>query len=239
MLPPLVLVPGLACTPRLFAPLVDVLGQDAISVQIAEHLGPDTIGEIADQILAASPPYFALAGLSMGGYIALEMALRAPDRVNHLGLFNTKISPDSPEKAASRRELIALAEDSRFEDVIDRLLPAFLHPARLEDADLVATVRAMAHDVGPDRFIAQERALLSRENRLQQAAKLEMPTLVIAGDADQLMPADAADEIRRTIPHATLVTIETCGHLSTLERPVAVAHAIADWLGLPLAENRV
>lgn len=239
MLPPLVLVPGLACTERLFSPVVDILGEDAITIQIADHLGPETIGAIADQILQASPPYFALAGLSMGGYIALEMALRAPDRVNHLGLFNTKISPDTPDKVENRKALIALAEDGRYEEVIDRLLPTFLHPDRLDDADLVATVRQMARDVGPERFVGQQRALLSREDRLADAATLEMPTLVIAGDGDQLMPPEAAPEIAATNPHATLVTIEACGHLSTLERPAAVADAIAGWLGLPLDRNRV
>ncbi|MDQ0315566.1 alpha/beta fold hydrolase [Amorphus orientalis] len=231
MMVPLVFIPGLACTELLFEPVVGEIG-DRVTMQIVDHRGPDTMEAIVDQILANAPSYFALAGLSMGGYLAMELALRAPDRIERLALLNTKIRPDTPDERANREALIELAEAEGMEAVADRLMPRLLHPDRLADPDLVDRVRRMAVDTGADVFVAQERALLTREDISGRAGEIRMPTMVLVGDADQLTPPEMGQEIDAALPNSNLVTIEACGHLSSLERPTEVAQALATWLGL-------
>lgn len=232
MMEPLVLVPGLACTELLFEPVVRALG-DKITVQIANHRGPDTVDGIVSQILEAAPPYFALGGLSMGGYIAMEIVLRAPERVDRLALLDTKIRPDTPEEIARRKAMIEVTEKDGVEAAVTQLIPAFLHPDRTDDPVLVDLVRQMARETGDADFIAQERALIGRGAVRDKVGSIKVPTLVVVGDADRLTPPELAQETQAAIPASTLVTIENSGHLSTLEQPEAVAKALAEWLGLP------
>lgn len=231
MMEPLVFIPGLACTQLLFEPVIQELG-DRVTTQVVDHRGPDTMEAIVDKILASAPSYFALAGLSMGGYLAMELAVRAPDRIERLALLNTKIRPDTAEEKATREAMIALAEAKGMEAVADRLMPAFLHPDHVDDPNLASVIRRMAEDTGVETFVAQERALLAREDLTRRVADLTMPTMVLVGDTDRMIPPELGREIHETIPISELVTIEACGHLSTLERPHEVAQALASFLGL-------
>src|SRR5205809_3821515 len=117
---PILLVPGLNCSPRLYSPQIPALWRFG-PVTVADHTRDDTMAAIAARILAAAPPRFALAGLSMGGYIALEMLRQAPDRVLRLALLDTGARADSPEQRERRLRLIAMAEGGRFAEVPDLL----------------------------------------------------------------------------------------------------------------------
>src|SRR5882757_7603608 len=149
---PVVLVPGLNCSPRLYAAQLAALWRFG-PVTVADQTRDDTMASIAGRILDAAPPRFALAGLSMGGYIALEIVRQAADRVARLALLDTGSRADTPEATAKRHTNIALAESGRFVDVIDPQFPLYVHPSRANDAALKADYLAMCHDVGPQAFV--------------------------------------------------------------------------------------
>src|SRR4249919_1252412 len=129
---PILLVPGLVSSPRIFAPVMPALWRLG-PVTVANHIRDDNMGAIARRILAEAPPRFALAGHSMGGYIAQEIRRQAPERVVKLALLDTTAHPEMPEQTAKRRLLMALASSGRFAEVSEMLFPAYLHPSRVHD----------------------------------------------------------------------------------------------------------
>jgi pimeloyl-ACP methyl ester carboxylesterase len=180
------------------------------------------------------PARFALAGISMGGYVALEVIARAPQRVSRLALLDTRFQTDSPEQTARRRGLIELAEKGEFKGVTPRLLPLFIHAARLDDAALTAPIEAMAERVGKDAFVSQQLAIMGRRAHSTTLVAIRVPTLVLCGRQDALTPLADHQALAAGIADARLVVVEDCGHLSTLERPAEVNDALRRWL---LAED--
>jgi pimeloyl-ACP methyl ester carboxylesterase len=225
----LVLVPGLTCTRELFGPQIEALGGGR-PIMIADHTQDDTIAAIAARLLAHGPQRFALAGLSMGGYIALEVMRQAPQRVSRLALLDTGARPDTPDRRQWREGLIRLAETGRFAEVQAELWPRFVHPDRLDDPDLKATVLRMMVDTGPEVFIRQERAIMARRDSRPDLPQIEIPVLVLVGAEDASTPPELAREMAEAIEWASLVVVPDCGHLSTLERPEAVRRALDAWL---------
>ena len=224
----LILLLGLLCDARLFAPQAAALAD--IARAIVPDLDADSIAMMADAVLAAAPHRFALAGLSMGGYVALEILRRAPRRVTRLALISTTARPDLPEQSAMRRDLIELAKTARFVQVMPRLLPKLISSVRRDDAELRRLVVSMADAAGAETFIRQQTAIMHRPDGRDDLARIAMPTAVICGDADKLTPPDRHEEIAAAIPGAKLSVIPGSGHLSTLEAPEAVAAALREWL---------
>jgi pimeloyl-ACP methyl ester carboxylesterase len=225
----LVLVPGLNCTARLFEPQIAALRTRA-RIAVADHGVADSLPAIAVHVLAAAPPRFALAGLSMGGYVAYEMMRQAPERITRLALLDTRVALDSEAAKADRRRLIALADAGRIEDIHRALWPHLVHPARLTDAVLESCVRTMAMETGGTRFIRQQRAIMARGDYRVTVSRIGVPTLVLVGAEDAITPVAAAEELAGLIAGATLTVVPSCGHLSTLERPDAVTAALMRWL---------
>ena len=227
---PILLVPGLLCSARLYAPQVAGLwpfGQ----VALADHRRGSDLAAIAARILKDAPPRFALAGLSMGGYIAFAMLRLAPERIARLALLDTSARPDTPEQSAGRKTQIAMAQDGRFGEIPDLSIPRFLHRNRQHDERLTAIVRQMAEETGPDAFVRQQNAIMTRPDSRPLLASIACPTLVLVGDGDVATPPELNREIAGGISGARLVVVPDCGHLSTLERPEAVNAALAEWLG--------
>lgn len=227
--PALVLVPGLNCTAELFAPQVAALG-DRFDIAIADHASDAGIAEIARRLLAAAPPRFALAGLSMGGYVAMEVMRQAPQRVERLALLDTRASADAPEDTEIRLAAIKFAETGRFDDIHGILWPRLVHIRRLGDAELEAVVRRMAEKTGPARFIRQQRAVMGRPDFQPGLGAIRCPTLVLVGSDDAITPRFMAEDMADAIRGSELVVVPDCGHLSTLERPEAVNAALEGWL---------
>jgi pimeloyl-ACP methyl ester carboxylesterase len=223
---PLLLLPGLLCDDALWAHQVRHLGGD---IMVADLTLDDSLGAMAARVLAAAPPVFDLAGLSMGGYVAFEVLRRAPGRVARLCLLDTSARPDTEEQTARRRGLIDLAGRGQFKGVTPRLLPLLLHPDRLGDAPLAGAVMAMAERVGPDAFLRQQRAIMARPDSRPDLPGITVPTLVICGRQDALTPLEKSEEMAAAIPHARLAVIEDCGHLATMERPQAVTALMRLW----------
>lgn len=226
---PLVLVPGLLCSARLFGPQVAVLWRFG-AVIVADHRQGETIGAVAAHILAEAPPRFTLAGLSYGGYLAFELLRQAPERIARLALLDTSARPDTPEQTAARYAFIEMAEKGRFSEVVDTLTPRFLQPSGREDPDLKEILNAMAFDVGAAAFVRQQKAIISRPDSRPLLPQIRCPTLVLTGDNDDLTTPEMAQEIAGGIPGAELTIVRDCGHLSTIERPEAVNAALTKWL---------
>ncbi|MEQ8194595.1 MAG: alpha/beta fold hydrolase [Rhodospirillales bacterium] len=226
---PLILLPGLLCDAALWRHQAETLA-DLADVTVADLTAHDTLGAMADDVLAGAPDTFALAGLSMGGYLAQEIMRRAPERVSKLALLDTSFRADTPEQTARRRGLIELSRKGEFKGVTARLLPLLIHHGRLEDAPLTATVFAMAESVGKEAYLRQQHAIMIRPDGRADLGKISCPTLVLCGRQDALTPLAVHEEMAGLVPGATLVVIEDCGHLSTLERPRAVSAVMRYWL---------
>jgi len=226
---PIVLVPGLNCSARLYAEQILALWQFG-PVTVADHTRDDSMTAIARRILAAAPPCFGLAGLSMGGYIALEITRQAPERVARLALLDTAARAESPEQTKARQRVIELARTGRFAEVPDLQFPVFVHRNRHGDAALKAIVRAMAEETGAAAFLRQETAIIGRADARPGLAAIQCPTLVLVGDGDELTPPHLSQEIAAGISGSRLVVIPDCGHLSTLERPKAVNEVLVEWM---------
>ena len=218
---PLLLVPGLLCSARLYAPQVTALWPLG-PVTVADHRRDADVAAIAARILADAPPRFALAGLSMGGYVAFAMLRQAPERIVRLALLDTSARPDTPEQSAGRETFIAMAEAGQLAAVVDTLAPRFLHRDRRTDATLNRVIRDMAADTGVAAFVRQQRAIMTQPDSRPQLASIACPTLVLVGEGDELTPPSLAQEIAAGIAGARLVTVPACGHLSTIEQPEAV-----------------
>jgi pimeloyl-ACP methyl ester carboxylesterase len=226
---PILLVPGLVSSPRIYAPVLAALWRFG-PVTVANHIRDDNMGAIARRILAEAPPRFALAGHSMGGYIAFEIMRQAPERVARLALLNTQARPDAPEATARRRGQIARAESGEFRAVLDELFPGLVHPSRRDDAALRQLVYDMGDDVGPAGFVRQQRAIMNRPDSRPALAWIKCPTLVLSGDEDNTIPNSLSVEMADGIHGAKLVILPTCGHLPQPEQPQATAEALSGWL---------
>ena len=222
---PLLLLPGLLCDGELWADQVAGLS-DVARPRVADLTRHGTIGALAADALAQEDaPRFALAGLSMGGYVAFEILRCAPERVAALALVDTSARPDTPEATDLRRRMMRLAEQD-FAAVVDALTPKLLHPAHAADPRIVRIVRGMAARVGPEAFARQQRAIIGRPDSRPDLAAIRCPSTVVAGREDALMGPEIHAETASRIPGAELVTIDGCGHLASIERPAEVTAAL-------------
>jgi len=226
---PIVLVPGLLGSPRLYGDQIPELWRMG-PVIVADHTRDDSMGAIAGRILAGAPPQFALAGLSMGGYICFEILRQAAKRVARLVLLDTSARPDTPELSKQRRSQIDMARAGRLGEITDMLFPRLVHARRWGDESLRRTIRAMAQEVGAAGFGNQQMAIIGRPDSRPGLTAIRCPTLVIVGDGDMLTPPELAEEIANGIPRARLNVIRDCGHMSTLEQPAAVTRSMSEFL---------
>ncbi|MEA1675176.1 alpha/beta fold hydrolase [Nitrospirillum sp. BR 11163] len=227
---PVVLIPGLLCTAEVFAPQVAALWPHG-PVTVANTLTGETMAEMAAVILADAPPHFALAGLSMGGYIALEIMRQAPERVVRLALISTQALPDTPEQSDQRRAFVALARKAKFAAVLRQAMATILHPDRRNDEELEAVNLRMGLTVGVDGLARQTTAIIGRPDSRAILPTIRVPTLVLVGDSDPLMPPDRSRDMAAAIPDSRLVIVPQCGHAATLEQPAAVNQALVAWIG--------
>ena len=226
---PILLVPGLLSSPRIFAPVLPALWRFG-PVTVANHVRDDNMGAIARRILAEAPPRFALAGHSMGGYIAFEIMRQAPDRVAKLALINTQARSDTPEATERRRGMMARARAGQYHAMLDEFFPGLVHPSRHGDASLRQLIHDMGDDVAVDGFIRQQTAIMARSNSRPSLAWIKCPTLVLTGDEDNTIPNSLSKEMADGIHGAKLVILQDCGHMPQPEQPEATTAALVEWL---------
>jgi pimeloyl-ACP methyl ester carboxylesterase len=225
----LVLLPGLLCDAALWRHQVEYL-QDLAEITVADLTLDSTIEAMADRVLSTAPRRFALAGLSMGGYVAQEILRQAPERVERLALIDTNARADNEEQRKARRDLITLAEIGTFKGVTPRLLPNLVHPTRLSDPAVAGVVMDMAERVGQEAFKRQQEAIMGRKDGRGDLTAVSVPTLVLAGRQDLLCPPKVQEEMMAHLPNGKLVMVEDCGHLAPLERPNATTAVMRYWL---------
>ena len=232
MVSPLVMLPGMMCDARLFMPQIIALSAET-SVSVAPMTVGDSIEKIARNVLAQAPQTFALAGLSMGGIVAMEMLRQAPDRIERLALLDTNCQSEMPNVAAAREPQIARVRAGRLIEVMrDELRPNTLAPSAQRD-EVLQIVMEMAQDLGPEVFIEQSRALQRRPDQQATLRRAKTPTLVMCGEYDTLCPIRRHEFMAHLMPNAHLEIIPDAGHLPTLEQPFAVIDHLRSWLEAP------
>lgn len=232
MTTPILLIPGLNGTADVYLQHLPALWSFG-PVTIANHTSGDSVAEIAEAILAAAPPDFALVGFSLGGYIAFEILRRAPQRVTRLALLDSSARPDSPEATQKRRDALALVAQGKFRQVVQNTFATAVHPDHADNAALQARHLAMALAAGPETYRRQQQAIIARPDSRPDLPGIAVPTLVLVGDADQLTPPEVAREMAAAIPGARLVEVAKAGHLALIEQPEIVTAALLDWLQSP------
>ena len=228
---PLVLLPGLLCDAALWEPQLSGLA-DIADFFVADLTEYESMKELGESVLRDAPwKEFALAGLSMGGYVALELMCQAPQRVTRLALLDSRARPETPDETGRRQQLMKLAQSERgFTPVTSRMLPLMLHPSRVKDVQFTRIIRDMAERTGVEAYLRQQRAIISRPDYRPGLPNIKCPALVLCGRQDQLTPLECSEEMAAAIPAAKLAVVEECGHLATLERPDAVNAAMRAWL---------
>lgn len=223
---PLVLLPGMMCDARQWGPQCDSLLPRPIVALPPPDL--ETMQEMAAHLLGQLPPRFALAGLSMGGILAMEMVRQAPARVDRLALLDTNPLAETDAVRARRAPQIARVLAGDLAGVMrDEMKPNYL--AR-HDAALLDLCLDMAVSLGPSYFVSQSRALASRPDQTATLAAWRGPALVLTGAQDTLCPRDRHDLMHRLMPQSRLVVVPDAGHLPPLEQPQATTAALIPWL---------
>jgi pimeloyl-ACP methyl ester carboxylesterase len=226
---PVLLLPGLNCSARLFAAQIPALWPFG-PVTVADHRRDESMDAIAARVLGDAPPRFALIGLSMGGYIAMAIMRAAPERVARLALLDTGPRADTPQQSENRQRQIDIALGGRFGEIPGLQWPMLVHKNRQHDEALRAVVVQMAEETGADAFVRQQRAIAGRPDSRPDLTNVACPTLILVGDGDQLTPPELSHEMNSLIPGSRLVTVPDCGHLSTIERPDAVTKALVAFM---------
>ncbi|TNC53044.1 alpha/beta fold hydrolase [Rubellimicrobium rubrum] len=226
---PLVLIPGHMCDARLWGPQLAAFSGTR-SIHLAEIASADSMEALGTAVLAQAPPHFALAGLSMGGIVAMEVVRQAPGRVERIALLDTNPLPEADHVKAARRASMARAEAGE----LGSLLQEAMLPLYLSESGLTGPILDLCHDMamalGPDVFLRQSRALMARPDQQDTLRGLNRPALILSGAQDRLVPPKRAHLMAELMPHARLELIADAGHLPTLEQPEATNAALRRWL---------
>ncbi len=221
---PLIFLPGMMCDARLYAPQ-----QDAFEINVLPITTGNTVQMIAQHILTKAPEQFVLGGLSMGGIVAMEVLRQAPERIAGLILMDTNPYAEVEAVRQAREPQKAAVRQGKLETVMqEAMLPKYLaDPSR---QDILDTCLDMAVTLGAEVFIAQSEALASRPDQCDTLRQLQVPTLILHGDQDQLCPPHRHTDMEALIPGARRIEIKDAGHLPTLEQPNATNAAIQAFL---------
>jgi pimeloyl-ACP methyl ester carboxylesterase len=227
-LPQLILLPGLLNDAELWRDQINGLADVARPV-VADLSRGETLEALARSVLDIAEPSFALAGFSMGGYVAQEIARIAPLRIERLALLDTSIRADSPERAARRRALTEAARrPGAFLGISHAILKSYIDPSRLDDADLTGRIIAMTQRLGREVFIRQNS--LERSDGEAALKALRVPLLIICGETDQITPVAGHRAMAATLDGAHLVVVPGAGHMTPMEAPRPVNGALRHWL---------
>ncbi|WP_171239171.1 alpha/beta fold hydrolase [Ruegeria sp. HKCCA5491] len=226
---PLIFLPGMMCDARLFGPQIQALSGrvPVMTFPLSQH---DDVEAMAADTLNHAPPNFALAGLSMGGIVAMEVVRQAQDRVTQLALLDTNPLAEKPEVKARRAPQMAAVSEGRLWDVMrDEMKPNYLADGPPQGA-ILDLCMAMATDLGPDVFLRQSQALMGRPDQCATLSSYAGKTLVLCGRDDGLCPVERHQMMHDLLPQSTLEIVDGAGHLPTLEKPKETTAALIRWL---------
>ena len=230
--PTLVLIGGTLCDEALWHPMLRAAPALAKQVRFVDYAGFESAHEAARSMLSDLPARFAVAGFSLGGFVALELQAQAPDRVAGLALIATNARADAPANADIRRQAAADAAREGAGAYVGRVLWSnYVAPDRLADQALLAGIAGMAERVGAETFRRQAEIAAGRVDSRPRLASVGVPTLIVSGEDDVLNPADRQREMAEGIAGARWIALGGVGHFVPLEAPQALAVGLQEWLG--------
>lgn len=226
---PLVLIPGFMSDARSFMPQIAKLGADRPVILLTPGLG-DSLEKIAADIAPHLPPRFAVVAHGLGGNIAIELVRKRPEAVTRIALISTDPLPETPQLAAEQEALLVAAKTGHLQACMAQMLPlSALHDAPWRD-EVMALVMDMAENLGPDQFQRHLRVLQRRPDQQKTLRKVHVPTMIIAGASDTLIPRRRAEFLAAMMPQGCLEIIAEAGHLPQLEQPEAVTKVLKTFL---------
>ena len=217
------------CDERLYASQVAALDNLA-ECRVFVFRDQESLGDMAELLLAGTPERFTLVGLSLGGYVAFEILRRQPQRVERLALLDTTATADTGLRRAARIADIAKVLDGGLDALLPELPARYLSPVNAARPELVALMGEMAHNVGAAAQRNQQQAMLDRPDSHAGLSAIAVPTLVLCGEEDLVAPVADHEAIASRIHGAEFHVVPDCGHLSTIEQPGAVSDALRQWL---------
>ena len=226
---PLILLPGMMCDGRMYASQISAL-EDLTECRVGNIGGANNMVDIAAQVLAQAPEKFALAGLSMGGIVAMEIIRQAPERVTRLALMDT--NPCSEEEAVkiTRQPQINAVLAGRLEPLLrDIMVPQYFATQEAQSQFNQLCVD-MALDLGEEVFVRQSLALKNRRDQRETLALFDKPCLVLMGEADEICPLERHECMVALLSNVAFVKIHNAGHIPTLEQPAATNAALRQWM---------
>ena len=229
---PLLLLPGLMNDDRVWSKQLTTFSNGR-KVVVSRTDGQDNMTLLAQTALATMPiGPFAVAGFSLGGYVALEVFRQAPERVIGIAMVDTGARPDSDQAKAMRQRMIdgVGSGAADFSSVATAFLPRVVHPSKVNDKPLTELLISMAKTIGSAGFVRQQQAAMGRADSRELLAVIFCPALIVCGRQDQIAPQELSEEMAECIPGADLVLLDECGHMAPLERPDSVSAAMQSWL---------
>ncbi|MGH9457704.1 MAG: alpha/beta fold hydrolase [Thermoanaerobaculia bacterium] len=226
---PVLWIHGFPLSSKIYDPQLEIAGVRHIVPDLPGFgTSPPPVGEMtmdayAEGVLAildaAGAASAVVAGLSMGGYIALAVARRAMERLCGLILIDTRETADDEPGRAKRFEMIETVQREGTGPVVEAMLPKMLtEETRANDATAVERVRRIMESASPEGVVAALRAMAARPDSSDFLPKIEVPALVVAGREDPITPPADAERMRQAIPGAELAIIDRAAHLSNFER---------------------
>lgn len=225
----LLLLPGLLCDESIWAKQAASLA-DSAEVTVPVYRSARRLEEMARVALDAVDGPIAVAGLSMGARVALEMWRAAPERIERLALFDFWVGPVADGEPDRRKVLTDLSETEGMKALAEKWVGGMVNPDRLDDAALVQPLHEMVCTYTHEQHVGQIDALLNRVDLWPLLPTIDVPTLVAIGRQDPWRTVDQHRQMADAIPGSRLVVIEDCGHLSPAEQPAVVTELIRDWL---------
>ena len=236
-MPQFVFIPGLLLTASFFDNQIEALLGDTASdpyfgydIHHAETTGLDTVNAMAERILDEVEKNFIPIGLSMGGYITLELARLAPDRLDAMVVMDSNAIADTPERIETRKSLIEMSYLGKFKGVTRSLLPSLIAPHHLDDEPLCQQIMEMASDIGQDNFVLQQQAIMTRRDQFDTLSSLNLKSLFLVGDVDALTPPEQVRAMANATRGSRYIEIANTGHLPPIESPEATSTALSNFL---------
>ncbi len=224
----LILVPGLGSDAAVWRRTMLQL-DGKVNCFVADTLLDDNLHAMAQRVLESAPQTFALAGVSMGGMVALEIMRIAPSRVMCLALVDTRVRPDTLPQKLYRRFTNLVVGTFDYRRLAEYSTRSLVHASAAPDVH--AELMEMSLRVGATTYIRQNQAVIARADLRHGLRHITVPTAVVVGAEDRMTPVNMADEIHALIPGSTMRILDRCGHLPPIEQPDEMARILLDLLG--------
>jgi pimeloyl-ACP methyl ester carboxylesterase len=229
---PLLLLTGILCDATIWQRQIRDLA-DIADPAVPDYRECDSLPAMAEKALQTAPRRFALAGHSMGARVALEMFRLAPERITHLALLDTSVTPVAAGEPAQRKALVEAVKRNGMEVLVRDWLPPMVYDAYHDDASIMEPLRKMVRSVTPEIFARQANAMLTRPEEASLLAKIPCPTLVLCGRHDSWRSPEQHVEWAYDIPGVVFEIVEDCGHMAPWEKPAEVSAVLRRWLARP------